>query len=372
MPTATTINGFNVRIYHPGDKQPGPAVVLCTDAEGIDKFMLETASLYGEEGYLTVLPDLSGVSDPLEALTGIIAATRAMPECTAQVGILGFGVGAELGWRATQRVQLDAFVGYGGSQFDTATLPLCPVTLELPGGDAASAVRAALSGKPQIEVHVYEGASQGFERPASPSYFKALAELAHDRAIGRFRRAMGPYYDLGALWEYHRDCEFTIRDAAKTMETMVASPYVNHIPTMTGGVGFKDLARFYKYHFIPKNSTERSGVLVSRTIGATQIVEEILTRFVHDREIDWMLPGIKPTGKRVEVALVVVVKFRGPKLYHEHIYWDQASVLAQLGLIDSKGLPIAGADGARKLIDESLPSNTLLPNWHESAGKPIP
>lgn len=91
--------------------------------------------------------------------------------------------------------------------------------------------------------------------------------------------------------------------------------------------------------------------------------------FTHTCEIDWMLPGVPPTGKRVEIPLIAIVKFRGDKLYHEHIYWDQASVLVQIGLLDPKGLPVAGVETARKLLDETLPSNTLMPRWRESEGK---
>jgi carboxymethylenebutenolidase len=76
--------------------------------------------------------------------------------------------------------------------------------------------------------------------------------------------------------------------------------------------------------------------------------------------MDWMLPGIAPTGKPVEVAIVVVVHFRDGKLAHEHIYWDQASVLAQIGLIDPAGLPIGGVDSARKVLDPALPANSLI------------
>src|SRR5258708_30314930 len=100
---------------------------------------------------------------------------------------------------------------------------------------------------------------------------------------------------------------------------------------------------------------------ISRTIGTDQLVDEMVTRFTHSVEIDWMLPGIAPTGRRVEVALVVIVRFHDGKLAHEHIYWDQASVLAQLGLIDGEKLPVAGAESARKALDPSLPSNALLP-----------
>src|SRR5438552_18277811 len=108
---------------------------------------------------------------------------------------------------------------------------------------------------------------------------------------------------------------------------------------------------------------------VSRTIGTDRLVYEELIFFTHDVEIPWMLPGVQPTGKYVEVPLVAIVAFRGDKLYHEHIYWDQASVLAQIGMLDPKGLPVAGIETARKLLDETLPSNTLMKGWERSAGK---
>jgi len=110
-------------------------------------------------------------------------------------------------------------------------------------------------------------------------------------------------------------------------------------------------------------------VPISRTVGADRVVDEMIFSFTHDVEIDWMLPGVKPTGKKVEVPLVAVVCFRGDKLYHEHIYWDQASVLVQIGLLDPKGLPVAGAETAKKAVDETLPSNTLMKNWKNSEGK---
>jgi len=85
--------------------------------------------------------------------------------------------------------------------------------------------------------------------------------------------------------------------------------------------------------------------------------------FTHTCEIPWMLPGIPPTGKRVEIPLLAVIKSRGDKLYHEHICWDQASVLVQIGVLDPKGLPVAGVEQGKKLLDESLPSNTLMAAW---------
>jgi carboxymethylenebutenolidase len=179
-------------------------------------------------------------------------------------------------------------------------------------------------------------------------------------------------HDLVALWEAHCRYEFEARDVDAVMATMVDAPYVNHVPTMTGGVGHDQLKRFYKYHFIGGNPPDTTLTPISRTVGADRVVDEMLFRFTHTSIVDWMLPGVAPTGRPVEVALVAIVQFRDGKLVHEHIYWDQASVLVQVGLLDPAGLPVAGAEAARKVLDKTLPSNTLMQDsWDRSAGKPI-
>lgn len=165
---------------------------------------------------------------------------------------------------------------------------------------------------------------------------------------------------LNDLWEKHLREEFTTHDTNATLETMVPDAYVNHIPVLTGGVGREQLREFYSRHFIPRMPPDTEIVPISRTIGTERLVDEMIFRFTHTVEMDWMLPGVAPTGKRVECALVVIVHFREGKLAHEHIYWDQASVLVQLGLLDSSRLPVAGNEIARKLSDPSLPSNGLI------------
>ncbi len=177
--------------------------------------------------------------------------------------------------------------------------------------------------------------------------------------------------DLVRLWEEHCRDEFAKRDVNATMATMVPQPYVNHIPTMTGGVGYEQLKRFYAYHFIPINPPDFRLTLISRTVGASTLVDEFIVKFTHTTEIDWMLPGIAPTGRKVEIPTVAIIQFEGSKLVHEHIYWDQATVLVQIGLLDPRGLPIAGVETARKVEDKSLPSNELMKRWSESEGKPL-
>ena len=180
-----------------------------------------------------------------------------------------------------------------------------------------------------------------------------------------------PDHDLVALWENYCRYELETRDVGATMATMVDVPYVNHVPTMTGGGGHDQLKRFYKYHFIGGNPPDTALTPVSRTVGADQIVDEMLFSFTHTSEVDWMLPGIPPSGRKVEIPLVAIVRFNDGKVAHEHIYWDQASVLVQIGRLDPAGLPIAGVETARKVVDKTRPSNALMTRWAGSAGKPI-
>ena len=156
---------------------------------------------------------------------------------------------------------------------------------------------------------------------------------------------------LADLWSAHIKYEFDTRDTAATLVTMTEDAYVNHIPVMTGGIGKEQLREFYAQHFIPKMPPDTLITPVSLTCGDDQIVDEMIFEFTHTIEMDWMLPGIAPTGKHVKVPLVAIVRFRDGKVAHEHIYWDQASVLAQIGLLDSAQLPICGVESAQKVLD---------------------
>jgi len=165
---------------------------------------------------------------------------------------------------------------------------------------------------------------------------------------------------LRKLWEQHVQFEFSTRNTEDTLATMVEDAYVNHIPVLTGGVGRDELREFYSKRFIPHMPPDTEMTPVSRTIGEDQLVDEMVFKFTHTIPMDWMLPGVAPTGKRVEVPLVAIVRFRDGKLAHEHIYWDQASVLVQIGLIDASKLPVAGVESAHKVLDPTLPANELM------------
>ena len=159
--------------------------------------------------------------------------------------------------------------------------------------------------------------------------------------------------NLGAVFDQHVKHEFQDHDVDATMQTMTTEPYVHHVPIMTGGVGYAGVYNFYKNHFIGKMPDDTKIVRISRTLGKNQVVDELILSFTHDKEIDFMLPGIAPTGRYIKAAFVVVMNFRGGKIAHEHIYWDQASLLVQVGLLDPKLLPVTGKEQANRLLELS-------------------
>ncbi len=162
------------------------------------------------------------------------------------------------------------------------------------------------------------------------------------------------------LFEEHIAAEFDAKSAIAAVNTMVDEPYVNHVPVLTGGFGKEQLTHFYGTYFIPQLPPDVEIIPISRTVGRDRLVDEFVFKFTHTVQMDWFLPGVPPTGKPVEVAMVLVVQFEDGKMASEHIYWDQASVLVQLGLLDPSKLPIAGVETARKMLDPKLPSNELM------------
>jgi carboxymethylenebutenolidase len=161
-------------------------------------------------------------------------------------------------------------------------------------------------------------------------------------------------------WERHTSAEFSTKNVDATMATMTANPFVNHVPLMTGGVGRDAVRSFYTSYFIPGQPPDTKLVPVRRTVGTDCIVDELIYSFTHTIEVPWMLPGVEPTGRRVEVPVVAVVEFEGGKIAGERIYWDQASALVQIGLLDERRLPVTGAEAARKVVDAGAEQSNQL------------
>lgn len=164
-----------------------------------------------------------------------------------------------------------------------------PVLAHLPGTTPGSVPDDAGNTKKSLTVHKYSVAARFFSVPAHPDYRASAAAVAHTRSLSFLKPLMGgPYFDLEAIWDEHTRYEFADRSVEETMATMVEEPYVNHVPTLTGGIGRSKLTTFYRDHFIFSNSDDAALELVSRTVGVDRIVDEFLFNCTHDRVIDWL------------------------------------------------------------------------------------
>jgi carboxymethylenebutenolidase len=384
----------------------GPGLILLHEIFGLNRHIRELADVYAEEGFVVLAPDLYWRIKPgielgysqndFNAALGYfrrfdtdrtildigdaLRAVRANRPCTGKVGVIGFGLGGRLAWQAAARLPLDVAVCYYGvaieKQLAESASIRCPIALHFGADDqfisaaARTSIKQSLAANDDAEVYVYRGAGHGFNNRERDAFHSPSASLAHSRTISLLRRSIGPRHNLDALWEKHLEGEFVTCDPDATIKTMVNRAYVNHVPTMIGGYGQKELYRYYKYHFIPQNQGSTM-IPLSRTIGGDRLVDEFVACFTHDKENDTLLPGIKPTGKELRIPMVAIVQFRGNRLLSEHLYWDQASVLVQLGLIDSRTLPVTGAEAADRLFNPELPLNTLRSElwWRKSEGK---
>lgn len=385
----------------------GPGLVLMQEIFGVNQVMRNLADWYAAHGFVALCPDLFWRQEPGIQLTdqteaewqrafqlyqrldeakavadtaAAMAFLRQHPACTGKVGGVGFCLGGKLAYLLATRYAPDCAVGYYGvgieHALDEAAALRCPLLLHMAVQDqfcppaAQGQIHQALGGNPLVTLHDYAQQDHAFARPGGAHYDAAAAELANLRTLEFFVRHLGPSLApaqqvLAALWEEHIRHEFDTRNTEETLKTMVPEAYVNHIPVLTGGVGHAELREFYSQRFIPQMPSDTSMTPISRTIGTDRLVDEMVFKFTHTIAMDWMLPGIPPTGKHVEVPLVVVVHFRDGKLAHEHIYWDQASVLVQLGLLDTAKLPVAGVESARKALDPTLPANALIARAHQ-------
>ncbi|MFT7572506.1 MAG: carboxymethylenebutenolidase [Paracoccaceae bacterium] len=355
----------------------GPGLLLIADGTAPVPAIQARAQLFAEEGYVVaILCGAPGASDVRAAAAQLNDRTDTTggPVGVAHGGIAGAALDAADAFSAIVVFDAPGLKDRAGA---LASLP-CPVVFQFGAMGSDDAVAAAESLQRAINpangsrVYTWPDAAPGFALPGHAAFDKRVDSLAHTRTLEVIRRAVGPYYDYEALFAEHIRHEFETRDVDATMATMIDDPYVNHVATLAGGVGHDMLKRFYTYHFVDQNSRERTSTTVSMTPGPDRVVLELVVRFRHDAVLDRYFPGIAPTGKMVELATLLIVKFRGDKVCHEHIYWDQGSALKQIGVLDTGDLPVAGPEAARKVLDEHLPSNIFMQDaWATSDGKPI-
>ena len=374
--------------------------MLLHDIFGIDEHMKALARRYAEEGYLVVVPDLywrlaadapdagrdggAGGIAPVTAhdydrrldidlaiddINATFEALRNESAHAGKVGVLGYGLGGKLAFLAAARTDVDCAVAYSGPGFETylreARAVRCPLALHVGRRDdlqppkTRHQIASAFEYQQGVVVYTY-GSSERFNVPG-PAYDHNAASLAYSRSLALLKKTMGPMFAIERVWKRHAYHKYVTRDFDALMDTMVSDPYFNDVPTMTGGVGRESLERFYSEHFINSMPADAQMVPVSRTVGVDRLVDEFVMCCTHDVEMHWMLPGVEPTGRYFEVAMLAVVRFRGERIDSVHAYWDQASVLVQIGMLDPAGLPVTGVESARRVLDFTRGNGTLMP-----------
>jgi carboxymethylenebutenolidase len=161
------------------------------------------------------------------------------------------------------------------------------------------------------------------------------------------------------VWEAHTAAEFEQKDADAAIATMTDHPVLIHVPVNTGATGRAEVRKFYAEIFIPQMPADLELQLLSRSVGQNRVIDEFILHFTHTVRMDWFAPGIDATGRRLVVPHVGVISFENGKISSEHIYWDQATVLMQMGLLN-KSLPVLGGTQCDRLLDANAPVNQLI------------
>ncbi|OJJ73407.1 hypothetical protein ASPBRDRAFT_148991 [Aspergillus brasiliensis CBS 101740] len=354
----------------------------------------EPLQKWAEESYAVAqitldLDPSAGLSHLSDRINSAVAALGSLPECDnkQKFGLLVYGSFSD--YAPTFRISLlnhlndtnhVAAVVYHSTWITPINAPSTPTLTHVPG--SRTPTTTTINGSNNYYIYP-EVSSPGFIIPGHPDFRYSTASVAHTRSLTFLKTHLnGPYFDLEKIWAEHTYYEFDVRSVEKTMATMVQEPYVNHIPTMTGGIGRTNLSNFYLHHFIFNNPDDTALELISRTVGIDRVVDEFIFSFTHDKEVDWLIPGIPPTHKPLRIPFTSVVNIRGDRLYHEHIAWDQATVLVQLGLLPQwlpfpyelpggrtpapgkrfeYKVPAGGVETAEKLRDESaVESNGMM------------
>lgn len=161
------------------------------------------------------------------------------------------------------------------------------------------------------------------------------------------------------VWDAHTAAEFELKDADAAIDTMTEHPVLIHVPVNTGATGKEELRKFYREIFIPQMPPDAELQLLTRSVGQNRIIDEFILRFTHSVRMEWFAPGIDPTGCRLAVPHVGIIAFENGKISSEHIYWDQATVLMQMGLLN-ESLPVLGDAQCDRLLDVNAPVNQLI------------
>ncbi|EWG44812.1 carboxymethylenebutenolidase [Fusarium verticillioides 7600] len=369
----------------------GPGLIILVSETGkatsdtlrIDGCVPSPLMKWAEEGYTVAEITEAGLANPGEALSLALKELEATKSTEPKnvVGVIAYSTPLwnQIAPHVDSFPQISGAVIFGDigdNDVSAITSSEVPQLHHLAGKASKRLQRT----KAVTAYNYPEATSYLFGTPFSKDFSYNMESVSHSRSLSFLKPLMnGPYFDLEVIWDEHTYWEFENRSVENTMSTMVQEPYVNHVPTMTGGIGREKLTAFYRDHFIFQNPPDTETYLISRSLGIDRVIDEFLFICTHHSQIDWLAPGIPPTGRKLEVPFTAVVNIRGDRLYHEHIGWDQGTVLAQLGLMpsylpyphplpNSQGqekleyrVPVAGVETANKMRDkEAVESNEMF------------
>lgn len=289
---------------------------------------------WAEEGYAVIEIREVAFQDSQDPFVAALHALSRCDVCDAgKVGVIAYSPSL---WNAAAPLlaahsEIAASIIYSDTS-STLTPSSVPSVQHIAGAPTS---KDPLPRTPQVTGYSYPSSPTfAFATPLTTNFHYANDSVSHTRNLTFLKPHLGgPFFDLEAIWDEHTYYEFSTRSVPDTMSTMVEEPYVNHIPTITGGIGRERLTDFYANHFVHANPPDTELELISRTVGIDRVIDEFIFCFTHTVEIPWLIPGIPPTGRKAQIPFTAVVNIRGDRLYHEHISWDQATLLRQLGLL---------------------------------------
>ncbi|GCB20754.1 hypothetical protein AAWM_03639 [Aspergillus awamori] len=365
---------------------PGMIIVLPDELSGQlieDNSAPPPSVKWAEEGY-TVIQICESALSQETVLCQAVEELAHHDKCTPNniIGLIAYGFHLWEGLKSLPGIEkITAAVVYAAASNATQLISSDIPPMYHLAGKADTPLQRAFS---TMQYYYPNIESQFFALPNSTAFDYATEGVSHTRSLTFLKKHMeGPFFDLEVIWEEYT---YFVDQLSKQWQQWCKSPMlitsqrlVAYCLKMTGGIGRDELTRFYRDHFIFNNPPDTKNELISQTIGIDRVVDEFIMTFTHDPEVDWLIPGIPPTGRKLEIPFMAVVNIRGDRLYHEHITWDQATVFKQLGLMPeflpfpyplSGGkrpahgrsfevrAPVAGAETAAKMRHKSsVPSN---------------
>lgn len=370
------------------DAGKGPGLLLIQEIFGVNDHIKWVADMYAEQGYVVLAPDLfhrlapdlslgyegkdreealeyyrrfdeeQGLSDLCDAAEYLCS----RQEQTGGVAALGFCLGGKLAFRLAARTTLSAVVSYYGgglvNHLNEASETRCPMLFHLAENDqsiphdAVEKILTVMTSRPGCRVYIYDNASHGFNCDMRSSYHQRSALLSQERTARFLTERIGPRINIEEAWENHLYAVYCGRNVDLILETMTADAVVTIIPTLTGGQGHPELRKFYE-DMIVAHSGDGELHNLSRTVGTNSIVDELLLNITHDRPIEFLLPGVKPTNSYIQIPICFSVSFRGDKLARARAYFDLASLMKQTGLTEAD-LAVWGREETKKLENDSF------------------